>query len=78
MPACRTLQHAAFAGLLLGVFASILMGRALESPLFEVRAFDPFTFVAVSAVVGLAAILSSYLPGRDASLTEPAAALRQE
>lgn len=66
------------AGLLLGVFASILLGRALESLLFEVRAFDPVTFVAVSAVVGLAAILSSYLPGRDASLTEPATALRQE
>ena len=66
------------AGLLLGLFASIVLGRTLESLLFEVRAFDPLTFGAVSAVVGLAAILSSYLPGRDASLTEPATALRQE
>ena len=66
------------AGLLLGVFASILLGRMLESLLFEVRAFDPVTFAAVAAVVGLAAILSSYLPGRDASRTEPATALRQE
>lgn len=66
------------AGLLLGVFGSILLGRALESLLFEVRASDPITFGAVAAVVGLAAILSSYLPGRDAALTEPATALRQE
>jgi ABC-type lipoprotein release transport system permease subunit len=68
----------ALAGLLLGTFGSIALGRAIESLLFEVRAFDPLTFGAVAAVVGLAALLSSYLPGRDASLTEPATALRQE
>ena len=66
------------AGLLLGVFGSILLGRALESMLFEVGSADPLTFVAVVAVVGFAAVLSSYVPGRDASRTEPALVLRQE
>jgi len=66
------------AGLLFGVLGSILLGRALQSLLFEVQATDPLTFGAVAAVVGLAALGSSYLPGRDAARTEPAVALRQE
>ncbi len=66
------------AGLLFGFLGSILMGRALQTLLFEVEAGDPGTFVGVAVVVGFAALLSSYLPGRDAARTEPAAALRQE
>ncbi len=66
------------AGLLFGVLGSILMGRALQSLLFEVEASDPATFAGVAVVVGSAALLSSYLPGRDAARTEPAVALRQE
>jgi putative ABC transport system permease protein len=66
------------AGLLFGVLASIVLGRALQALLFEVTATDPLTFAAVAALVGGAALLSSYLPGRDAARTEPAVALRQE
>jgi predicted permease len=66
------------AGLLFGVLGSILLGRALQSLLFEVQATDPLTFGAVAAVVGVAALWSSYLPGRDAARTEPGVALRQE
>jgi ABC-type antimicrobial peptide transport system permease subunit len=66
------------AGLLFGVLGSILLGRVLQSLLFEVQATDPLTFGAVAAMVGLAALGSSYLPGRDAARTEPAVALRQE
>jgi|CXWL01.1.fsa_nt_gi predicted permease len=66
------------AGLLFGILGSILLGRGLQSLLFEVQASDPLTFVTVAAVVGLAAMLSSYLPGREAARTAPATALRQE
>lgn len=66
------------AGLLFGVLASILMGRALQALLFEVEATDPATFAAVALIVGLSAMLSSYLPGRDAARTEPAVALRRD
>lgn len=65
-------------GLLFGVLGSILLGRGLQSLLFEVQATDPATFGAVAALVGAAALWSSYLPGRDAARTEPAVALRQE
>jgi predicted permease len=66
------------AGLLFGILASLLLGRALQTLLFEVEPSDPATFIAVGLVVGLAALVSSYLPGRDAARTEPAVALRQE
>ncbi|MEO5763350.1 MAG: ABC transporter permease [Vicinamibacteria bacterium] len=66
------------AGLLFGVLASLLLSRALSSLLFEIQPGDPSTFAAVVTVVGAAALISSYLPGRDASRTEPAVALRQE
>ena len=64
--------------LLFGVLASILLATTLESLLFEVDAGDPVTFVGVVVAVGFAALLSSYLPGREAARTEPAVALRQE
>lgn len=66
------------AGLLLGVFGSLLLGRALETLLFEVRSTDPLTFAVVAVIVGLAALGCSYLPGRVAARTAPCAALRQE
>jgi len=66
------------AGLLLGVTGSLLLARTLQALLFEVEATDPATFFGVGVVVGLAALLSSYLPGRQAARTEPATALRQE
>lgn len=66
------------AGLLFGVLGSILMGRVLQALLFEVEATDLPTFALVSGLVGAAALLSSYLPGREAARTEPAVALRQD
>ena len=66
------------AGLLFGVLGSILLGRTLEALLFEVQATDFVTFASVAVIVGAAALLSSYLPGRDAARTEPAVALRQD
>ena len=66
------------AGLCGGVLASMLLGRAMTGLLFEVRPADPLTFAAVTLLVGVAALLSSYLPGRAAARTEPSVALRQD
>ena len=68
----------ALAGGLLGLAASILFSRWLASQLFTVSPFDPLTFVAVAAVLILAALLASYIPAARAARVDPANALRCE
>jgi putative ABC transport system permease protein len=68
----------ALAGGLLGLAASILFSRWLRSQLFTVSPFDPLTFVAVTAVLILAALLASYIPAARAARVDPANALRCE
>lgn len=68
----------ALAGGLLGLAASILFSRWLRSQLFTVSPFDPLTFVAVAAVLILAALLASYIPAARAARVDPANALRCE
>ena len=45
---------------------------------FDVRAFDPITFVSAPLVLGATALLAAYLPARRASRTNPVTALRAE
>lgn len=66
----------ALAGGLLGLAASILFSRWFGSQLFTVSPFDPLTFVAVAAVLILAALLASYIPDARAARVDPANALR--
>jgi predicted permease len=66
------------AGLALGVAAALAIGRMLGSFLFEVRARDPFTIVAVSALLVAVAIAACLLPARRAARVDPSTALRYE
>lgn len=65
-------------GVVIGLAASAGLTRLLKSLLFEVSPLDPLTYVAVPAVLGIAALLASYLPARRASLVDPTEALRME
>jgi predicted permease len=64
------------AGIALGVAAASLMGRVVESLLFEVAALDLVTFVAGSVTFMVVAVAACVLPARRASRVDPVDALR--
>jgi putative ABC transport system permease protein len=65
-------------GLALGLILSLVIGRLLASFLFGISATDAPTFVSVSLMLALAALLACYLPAQKATRVDPMIALRQE
>ena len=65
-------------GLALGVAVSIGITRLMSGLLFGVRPTDPLTFVVVSAVLLLVALLASCLPAYRASTLDPMKTLRDQ
>jgi ABC-type antimicrobial peptide transport system permease subunit len=63
-------------GLGLGLAAALALSRVLSGLLFEIEPTDPLTLVAVTAVLGLVALLASWLPARRAARVHPVEALR--
>ena len=66
------------AGLVTGLGISLVIGRLMESLLFNVKAADPMTIGAVVFVVTIVALLACFIPSRRASRVDPMAALRYE
>ena len=62
------------AGLVCSIAAATLMGKLL----FEVHSWDAPTLVAVAALLGISALLASYIPARRAASVNPVEALRAE
>jgi putative ABC transport system permease protein len=52
--------------------------RLMSSLLFGVNPFDPVTYVAVVAGLGVVAVLATWLPARSATRIDPMLALRSE
>ena len=68
-------------GLAAGVIASLILVRVLSAfshLLYGVRASDPVTFVALSFLLTVIAVLACYVPARRAASIDPMAALRSE
>ncbi|HEY7390976.1 MAG TPA: FtsX-like permease family protein, partial [Bryobacteraceae bacterium] len=65
-------------GAALGLAAAAGLTRLMSSLLFGVKALDPLTYAAVSALLIAAAVLASYLPARRAMAIDPVEALRAE
>ena len=65
-------------GTLLGLVAAAGLTRLMSSLLFGVTALDPVTYLAVSVLLFLAALLASYLPARRAMTIDPVQALQGE
>jgi predicted permease len=65
-------------GLVVGLISAAALMRLLSSLLFGVNAFDPLTYLAVSAGLGGVALVATWLPARQATRIDPMLALRAE
>jgi putative ABC transport system permease protein len=65
-------------GIVAGLLGTVLLGRILNSMLFEVSARDPLTYFAGAALIALVSILACWLPARRATRVDPMLALRYE
>lgn len=67
-----------FAGVIAGLVASLLAGRAIQSLLYGTRAVDPSIILMVTVVFLLSAAAAAFLPARRAASVDPMEALRSE
>ncbi|MFY2558128.1 ABC transporter permease [Corallococcus terminator] len=65
-------------GVGVGLVGAALLARSLSGMLYGVHAFDVATFLAVPGLLGVVALLASWLPARRALQVSPSEALRSE
>lgn len=65
-------------GAALGLVAAVALTRLMSSLLFKTTPLDPLTYLVVSALLILAAMLASFVPARRATAVDPLEALRTE
>jgi ABC-type antimicrobial peptide transport system permease subunit len=65
-------------GITAGVAVSLAVTTLMRKLLFGVHAWDVSTLVAVAIVLGVCALLASYLPAKRAASVNPVEALRAE
>ena len=65
-------------GLVVGLVGAAALGRVLSTLVFGVTLTDPATFIAVSLLLMIVAVLACYLPARRASRVNPLMALKYE
>jgi ABC-type antimicrobial peptide transport system permease subunit len=65
-------------GILIGVIGAFALRRTVTGLLYGVTATDPLTFGGVALLLACVTLLACWLPARQASKTDPMAALREE
>jgi predicted permease len=65
-------------GFALGLFATLLLGRILNSLLYGTSLFNPLALFAASAVLVATVLFACYIPARRAAKVDPMVALRYE
>jgi ABC-type antimicrobial peptide transport system permease subunit len=65
-------------GVAIGLGAAAGLTRLMSSLLFGIKPLDPLTYAAGAILLGIAAMLASYLPARRAAAIDPIEALKAE
>ena len=65
-------------GVAIGLVLAYLLTRFLASLLFSVKAGDPWTLAAVAGILGLVALIATFIPARRAAATDPGQALHYQ
>jgi len=65
-------------GIVVGLGAAYGLTRFLAGLLFNVKATDPWTFVAVAGLLSAVALAAAFVPAQRATRIDPVLALRQE
>jgi len=65
-------------GLAVGVLGAFAVTRIMGTLLYGVSANDPFTYIALVLLLGVIALIASYIPARRAMRVDPVVALRNE
>jgi putative ABC transport system permease protein len=68
----------ALAGVVIGLVAAFGVTRVMKNMLFGLSSTDPLTFVTLSLLLVLVALVASYLPALRATRVDPVVALRTE
>ncbi len=63
-------------GLALGLLGALVLGRVVETLLFDIKAHDALTYVGVAVLLALVALFAAWLPARRAARVDPMTALR--
>jgi putative ABC transport system permease protein len=67
-----------FCGVILGVIASFAASRLIANQIYGISASDPLTFLGISLMLGIVAVLASVTPATRAIRIDPLQALRYE
>jgi ABC-type antimicrobial peptide transport system permease subunit len=65
-------------GGVIGLAAALALSRLLKSLLFSIGPHDPTSFITVAALLAVVALIAVFIPARNATKTDPMAALRWE